>query len=139
MKKVLIVLLLTIAACPALTVQAASVTFDPQKVELKIAPGQTGRTSITAHGYSSTSYSLNFLVGSKLKIGNIPRAWLTAAYLWLDSTPEGTSSCTMNLVISVPDNAKPGIYTGLLEPDDMRSSEPIKSSGISIAIEVSEP
>jgi len=139
MKKALILLLMTLAAASALNVQAASVTFEPQKVELKIAPGQTGRTSITAHGYSSTAYSLNFLVGSRLKIGNIPRTWLTAAYLWLDSTAEGTSSCTMNLVISVPPDARPGIYTGLLEPDDMRSSEPIKSPGISIAIEVPEP
>jgi len=138
MKKVLIVFLVCIVVGLALNVQAASVTFEPQKVEMKIAPGETGRTSITAHGYSSTSYSLNFLVGSKLKIGNIPRAWLTAAYLWLDSTAEGTSSCTMNLEITVPPDAKPGIYTGLLEPDDMRSSEAITSQGISIAIEVSD-
>ena len=55
MKKVLIVLLMTIVVGLALNVQAASVTFEPQKVELKIAPGETGRTSITAHGYSSTS------------------------------------------------------------------------------------
>ena len=138
MKKVLIVFLVCIVVGLALNVQAASVTFEPQKVEMKIAPGETGRTSITAHGYSSTAYSLNFLVGSKLKIGNIPRAWLTAAYLWLDSTAEGTSTCTMNLEITVPPDAKPGIYTGLLEPDDMRSSEPIISQGVSIAIEVSD-
>ena len=85
MKKAMIVLLLSIVVGLALNVQAASVTFDPQKVELKIAPGEIGRTSITAHGYSSTAYSLSFLVGSKLKIGNIPHGWLTAAYLWLDS------------------------------------------------------
>jgi len=139
MKKALIVLLLSIVVGLALNVQAASVTFDPQKVELKIAPGEIGRTSITAHGYSSTAYSLSFLVGSKLKIGNIPHAWLTAAYLWLDSAAEGKSSCTMNLEISVPPDAKPGIYTGLLEPDDMRSSEAITSQGVSISIEVSEP
>lgn len=139
MQKVLILLLLTLTVVPVLNAQAASVTFEPRVVALKIAPGQTGRTSITAHGYASAAYSLNFLVGSKLKIGNIPRAWLTAAYLWLDSAAAGKSSCTMNLVISVPADARPGIYTGLLEPDDMRSSEPIKSSGISISIEVPEP
>ena len=44
----------------------------------------------------------------------------------------------MNLEITVPPDAKPGIYTGLLEPDDMRSSEPIISQGVSIAIEVSD-
>jgi len=136
MKKILIVSLLTFALGMPLNLNAASVTFEPQKVELRVAPGQTGRTYITAHGYAKRAYSLNFLLGSKLKKGNIPRGWLTAAYLWLDSKSEGTSSCTMNLVVSVPPGTEPGIYSGLLEPDDMRSSESIISTGVNVTIKV---
>ena len=135
-KKTLIVLLSSIVVCLALNAQAASVTFEPKVVELKIAPGKTSRSAITVHGFSSTAYSLNFLVGSRFKNGNIPRGWLTAAYLWLDAKAEGSSSCTMDLVVSVPPDAKPGTYSGLLVPDDMRSSESINSSGVMLAIEV---
>ena len=139
MKKALIVLLISIAVGLALNVQAASVTFEPPQVKLKIAPGEIGRTSITAHGYSNTAYSLNFLVGSKLKIGNIPRSWLTAAYLWLDSKAEGgVSSRNMDLVVTVPLGTTPGKYSGLVVPDDMQCSEPISSQGVLVAIEVSD-
>lgn len=136
MKKALIALLLIIVVGLALNVQAANVTFEPEVVKLKVAPGQTGRTAITVNGSSSNAYSLNFLVGSKLKSGNIPHGWLTAAYLWLDSQAEGVSSRTMNLVVTVPANASPGIYSGLYVPDDMQCSEPITSKGVMVAIEV---
>ena len=132
------VLLASIVVAMALNVQAASVTFDPEVVKLKIAPGETGRTAITAHGFSSKAYSLNFLVGSKLKNSNIPRGWLTAAYLWLDSKTDGASSRTMNLVVTVPPDATPGTYSALLVPDDMRCSEPITSQGVIVSIEVTD-
>ena len=113
-------------------------TFNPHEVVLKIAPGKTGRTAIKVNGLSSSAYSLNFLVGSKLANGNIPSGWLTAAYLWLDSNAEGASSATMDLVVSVPAGAKPGKYSGLLMPDDMRSSESITSPGVIVSIDVSD-
>jgi hypothetical protein len=138
MKKKLILLLSCIFLGLTLNLQAANVTFSPRVVELKVAPGETGRAAIKVHGFSTTVYTLNFLVGSKLETGNIPRGWLTAAYLWLDSNTEGSSSANMDLVVSVPPEAKPGTYTGLFVPDDMRSSEPIKSPGVIISIEVSQ-
>ena len=136
MKKGLGLFLAAMLVGLALNVQAASVTFDPQDIKLQIAPGKTGRTAIMVHGFSNTAYSLNFLVGSRLKNSNIPRGWLTAAYLWLDSQQEGPSTCTMDLVVSVPADAKPGTYSGQLIPDNMRSSEPISSRGVTLAIEV---
>lgn len=139
MKKAPIVLLALIVVALALNVQAASVTFVPQAVELKVAPGQTSRTALTVHGSSSNAYSLNFLVGSKLENSNIPGEWLTAAYLWLDSKAEGgVSSRNMDLVVTVPLGAAPGKYSGLLVPDDMQCSEPISSPGVVVAIEVSD-
>ncbi|KPK31053.1 MAG: hypothetical protein AMK70_12885 [Nitrospira bacterium SG8_35_1] len=136
MRRALILIMAAIIVGLALNVQAASVTFDPEVVKLKVAPGETGRTAITAHGFSSKAYSLNFLVGSKLENGNLPRGWLTAAYLWLDSKTEGPSSRVMNLVVTVPADAIPGTYTGLLVPDNMRCSEPITSPGVVVSIEV---
>lgn len=122
----------------ALSVQAASVTFDPNVVKLKVAPGQTGRTAITVHGYSNSDYSLNFLVGSKQQSGNIPLDWLTSAYLWLDAGLDGTSSRPMDLVVTVPPDAAPGTYSGVFMPDDMQCSESITSPGVKVAIEVSD-
>jgi hypothetical protein len=138
MKKSLILLLACIVIGFSLSVQAANVTFNPREVVLKVAPGETGRTAIKVNGFSRSAYSLNFLVGSKLENGNIPRGWLTAAYLWLDSNKEGASSATMDLVVSVPADAKTGRYSGLLMPDDMRSSESIISPGVTLSIEVSD-
>jgi hypothetical protein len=139
MKKALIVLLASLVVALALNVQAASVTFDPQAIELKVAPGQTIRTALTVHGFSSKAYSLNFLVGSRLENSNIPSEWLTAAYLWLDSRTEGgVSSRDMDLVVTVPPGAAPGKYSGLLVPDDMQCSEPITSPGVIVSIEVSD-
>ena len=138
MKKLITVLLATIILGLSLQVQAANVTFNPREVKLKIAPGQTGRTAIKVKGFSSSaSYSLNFLVGSKLANGNIPKGWLTAAYLWLDSNSDGASTATMDLVVSVPPGTKPGKYSALLMPDDMRSSETITSPGVVVSIDVS--
>ena len=136
MKKIIIVLLSAIAIGLALNVQAANVTFEPDVVKLRIAPGETGRTAITVHGFSIRAYSLNFLVGSRLENGNIPRGWLTSAYVWLDSAQKGPSSRVMNLVVTVPPDAKPGTYSGVLVPDDMRCSESITSQGVSVSIEV---
>ena len=139
MRKMLIVLLsITVVASLALSVQAAHVTFEPQVVKLKVAPGETGRTAVTVQGSSSKAYSLNFLVGSKQENSNIPHGWLTAAYLWLDSTTDGVTSRTMDLVVTVPKDASPGTYSGLLVPDDMKCSEPITSKGMTVAIEVSD-
>ena len=139
MKKVKIIIMSFIFIGLALNAQAAKVSFDPSTVTLKVAPGKTGRTAITVNGSSRTTYSLTFMVGSKRENCNIPRGWLTAAYLWLDSTPDGTSSTTMNLIVSVPSDARPGTYSGLLLPDDMRSSEAISSEGVTVAIEVVAP
>ena len=136
MKKSFPFLLAAIFLGLALHAQAASVIFEPRELTLKIAPGETGRRAITVHGFSNTAYSLNFLVGSRLQNGNLPRSWLTAAYLWLDAKAESASTCTMDLVVSVPPDAKPGTYTGHLVPDDMRSSESISSKGVIISIEV---
>ena len=138
MKTAISVLLTVIIVGLAPSIQAASVTFEPREVTLKVAPGKTGRTAILVHGFSNRAYSLNFLVGSKMKNGNIPGKWLTAAYLWLDSKTEGASSRIMNLVVTVPPDATPGTYSGLIVPDDMRCSEPITSPGVFIAIEVSD-
>lgn len=136
MKNVLIAMLFFIAVMAAFNVQAASVDFEPSNIKLTIAPGKTGRTAIAVHGFSSSAYSLNFLMGSRFKNGNIPHGWLTAAYLWLDAKAQDKSSCTMDLVVTVPADAKPGVYSGVLVPDDMRSSEPINSPGVILAIEV---
>jgi hypothetical protein len=133
MKKIQIFLMTFIFIGFAYSVQAASVSFDPSTVTLKVEPGETGRTAITVNGSSKTDYSLTFLVGSKRKNCK------TAAYLWLDSRPDGTSSTTMNLIVSVPPDAKPGKYSGLLIPDDMRSSEAIYSDGVNVTIEVVAP
>ena len=138
MKKALITLVSLSVICFALNVQAASVTFAPNVVKLKIKPGETGRTALTVHGFSKSTYSLNFLVGSKQENGNIPLNWLTAAYLWLDSGIDGTSSRPMDFVVTVPPDATPGTYSGLLVPDDMRCSESISSPGVAVAIEVSD-
>lgn len=139
MKKALIVLLAAIVVALALNVQAANVTFAPQAVKLKVAPGQTSRTALTVHGFSKSTYSLNFLVGSKFENGNIPSEWLTAAYLWLDSKAEGgVSSRNMDLIVTVPLGTTPGKYSGLVVPDDMQCSEPISSPGVIVAIEVSD-
>jgi hypothetical protein len=138
MKKALIVLILFIVVGFALSVQAASVTFDPNVVNLKVAPGETGRTALMVHGFSRSTYSLNFLVGSKQESGNIPLDWLTAAYLWLDSGLDGSSSRPMDFVVTVPPDAAPGTYSGLLVPDDMQCSESITSPGVKVAIEVSD-
>jgi hypothetical protein len=137
MKKILMVILSAVVVGLALNVQAANVTFEPNVVVLKVAPGETGRTAITVHGFSIRAYSLNFLVGSRLENGNIPRGWLTSAYVWLDSAQKGASSRVMNLVVTVPPDAKPGTYSGLLVPEDMRCSESITSQGVSVSIEVS--
>ena len=139
MKKVHIILLPLIFIGLALNAHAASVSFDPSNITLKVAPGETGRTAITVNGSSKTAYSLTFLVGSKREKCNIPNGWLTAAYLWLDSKPDGKSSTTMNLIVSVPHDAAPGTYSGLLLPDDMRSSEAIYSDGVNVSIEVVPP
>ena len=139
MKKVQIIILAFIFIGLGLNAQAAKVTFDPSSVSLKVAPGETGRTAITVNGASKSTYSLTFMVGPKRENCNIPNGWLTAAYLWLDSTPDGTSSTTMNLIVSVPPDARPGTYSGLLLPDDMRSSEAISSKGVTVSIEVVAP
>jgi hypothetical protein len=139
MKVVQVILLSFIVIGFAINVQAANVSFDPNPVTLKVAPGETGRTAVTVKGSSKTSYSLTFLVGSKRENCNIPHGWLTAAYLWLDSKADGTSSASMNLIVSVPPDAKPGTYSGLLLPDDMRSSEAIYSDGVKVSIEVAPP
>ena len=137
MKKRAIILLTMCFLSLGFTVQAARVTFAPQKVEMKIAPGQTGRTALTAHGFSRSAYSLNFLIGSRLENNNIPKGWLTAAYLWLDTkSPGQEASRTMDLVVTVPVDAKPGRYSGLLVPDAMQCSEPISSPGVAVVIEV---
>ena len=137
MKKTAIIMLFTCFFSAALSVQAAQVTFAPQTVEMKLTPGETGRTALTAHGFSSSAYSLNFFVGSRLENNNIPSEWLTAAYLWLDTKGPGQeASRTMDLVVTVPADAKPGRYTGLIVPDAMQCSEPISSSGVAIVIEV---
>ncbi|MBW2466559.1 MAG: hypothetical protein JRF02_04595 [Deltaproteobacteria bacterium] len=139
MKKIVIITVWFIVAGIALNAQAASVTFNPPEVVLQVAPGQTGRTYIKVDGYSNKAYSLYFLVGTKRKKSNIPHGWMTSAYLWLESETAGTSSNAMILVVDVPQNAKPGTYSALLEPDDLRSSEPIVSSGVSVTIEVPDP
>ena len=138
MKKALIVITLLLISGFAINVQAANVTFVPNIVKLKVKPGQTGRTAITVYGFSKSTYSLNFLVGSKQKNGNIPLKWLTSAYLWLDSDKNGTSSRPMDFIVTVPPDATPGTYSGLLVPDDMRCSESITSPGVIVAIEVSD-
>ena len=139
MKKIVIIAVLFIVVSAAVNVQAASVTFEPQDVVLQVAPGKSGRTHIAVHGYSNNAYTLYFLVGTIQTNSNIPRGWLTAAYLWLDSKPDGTSSNVMNLIVEVPPDAKPGTYSALLEPDDMRSSEAIDSRGVNVTIEVPGP
>ncbi len=138
MKKALGVLISFLIIGFAVSVQAASVTFDPNVVKLKVKPGETGRTALTVHGFSRSAYSLNFLVGSKQENGNIPLNWLTAAYLWLDSGTDGTSSRPMDFVVTVPSDATPGTYSGLLVPEDMQCSESISSPGVIVAIEVSD-
>jgi len=139
MKKNLILIVTIMAVCLAAAVQGANVSFEPHQVQLQILPGETGRTALTVHGFSSTSYSLNFLVGSRLKNSNIPRGWITAAYLWLDSKKDSSETTAyMDLVVSVPAEAAPGTYSGVLVPDDMRSSESITSQGVTLAIEVLE-
>jgi hypothetical protein len=139
MKKMLIITVLFIVVYSALNVQAASVTFNPQEVVIQVAPGQKVRTYVAVDGYSSKPYTLYFLIGPKRKNNNIPPGWLTSAYLWLDSKSDGTSSNSTNILVEVPPDAKPGTYSALLEPDDMRSSEPIVSSGVNVTIEVSDP
>jgi len=138
MKKALIFLILFSILGFALNSQAASVTFDPNVVKLKVKPGETGRTALMVHGFSKSTYSLNFLVGSKQEKGNIPLKWLTSAYLWLDSGLDGTSSRPMDFIVTVPPDATPGTYSGLLVPEDMQCSESITSPGVVVAIEVSD-
>ena len=139
MKTIIMLILSVVFFFLALNVQAASVNFEPREVKLTIAPGKTGRTAITAHGFASSAYSLNFLVGTRMENGNIPRVWLTAANLLLDSKAEGSSTATMDLVVTVPPETKPGLYSGILIPDDMRSSESISSKGVFVSIEVATP
>jgi len=139
MKKMLIITVWFIVVGTALNAQAASVTFNPREVIMQVAPGQKGRAHISVDGYSSKPYALYFLIGPKRKKNNIPPGWLTSAYLWLNSKTDGTSSNATNLLVEVPPDAKPGTYSALLEPDDMRSSEPIVSSGVNVTIEVSDP
>ena len=137
MKKAAAILLLACFISPALSVQAARVTFAPQTVEMKLAPGETGRTALTAHGFAPGAYSLSFLVGSRLENNTIPGGWLTAAYLWLDTeSPGRKTSRSMDLVITVPADARPGRYFGLIVPDAMQCSEPISSPGVAVVIEV---
>lgn len=139
MKKILIVLLSSIFIGLALNVQAASVTFDPGMAEFTVAPGETGRATITAHGFSSGPYSLLFSMGSGLQNGTVPIGWLSPTYVMLASRSGGTSSTTMDIAINIPPDAIAGTYTGTLLPVDMRSSEPISSPGVIIAIEVAVP
>ena len=137
MRKTAVILLFVCFFSPALDVEAALVTFAPQTVEMRLAPGQTGRTSLTVHGFSASAYSLNFLVGSRLENSSIPDGWLTAAYLWLDTeSPGRKTSRSMDLVITVPADARPGRYSALLVPDAMQCSEPISSPGVAVVIEV---
>jgi len=136
MQKALIVLLMFPVVFLAVNVQAANVTFEPSVVALKVAPGETGRTAITVHGSADKAYSLNFLVGARIENGNIPHGWVTPSYLWLDATTPGESSRVMNLIICVPPDAKPGTYQSVLKVDDMRSSEDIKSPGVTVALDV---
>jgi hypothetical protein len=138
MKKLCIVIVSLMGICFALNVQAANVTFAPDVVKLKVKPGETGRTALTVHGFSKSTYSLNFLVGSKKQKGNSPLNWLTSAYLWLDSGIDGTSSRPMDFIVTVPPDTKPGTYSGLIVPDDMQCSESISSPGVLVAIEVSD-
>jgi hypothetical protein len=136
-KKRAVILLLVCFFIPALSVQAARVIFVPQTVEMKLAPGETGRTALTAHGFAPGAYSLSFLVGSRLENSTIPSGWLTAAYLWLDTeSPGRKTSRSMDLVITVPADARPGRYSGLVVPNVMQCSEPISSPGIAVVIEV---
>ena len=136
MKKNAIITVLFIVIGAAINAQAANVTFNPNEVVLQVAPGQRGRAHISVDGYSDKPYSLYFLLGQKRKNNNIPKGWLASAYLWLDSKADGTSSNAAVLIVDVPPNAKPGTYSALLEPFDMRSSEPIVSKGVNFTIEV---
>ena len=55
MKKALGVLISFLIIGFAVSVQAASVTFDPNVVKLKVKPGETGRTALTVHGFSRSA------------------------------------------------------------------------------------
>ena len=139
MKKALIFLVSAIVVGLALNAHAASVTFDPSLIEFKVPPGETGKTPLTIHGFSSNTYNLNFRVGSKLGNGNVPLGWLNQVDVSLGSRTGGASSSSKELVVSVPADAEVGTYTGVLEPEVIRSSEPLSSPGVMIAIEVTEP
>lgn len=136
MKKITIITILFIVIGVAMNAQAASVNFNPHEVLMQVAPGQRGRVHISVDGYSDKPYTLYFLLGQKRKNNNIPSGWLASAYLWLESKAGGTSSNATVLIVEVPPNAKPGTYSALLEPFDMRSSEPIVSKGVNFTIEV---
>jgi hypothetical protein len=139
MKKVLILLLMCIVVGLALNVQAASVTFDPREVELTIAPGETGRSVITAHGFSNGAYFLTLRLSASRDNGNVPPEWLGPSYLRLFSNTGGASSSPFNLNVSVPSDAASGNYTGVLLPEDIRGREPLSSPGLILSIEVTTP
>ena len=138
MKKRLIVLLSSILVGLTVNVQAASVSFDPGSVEFQVAPGQTDKANLRVNAFSSGAYSLYIRIGSKLENSSIPLDWLSPNYLMLASRTGGPSTSSMDLTVSVPPDAMAGSYTGLLVPEDMRSSEPVSSPGVIIAIEVTD-
>jgi hypothetical protein len=139
MKNVWIVFLTLGCIGLTLSAQAATVTFNPSVAEFKVAVGETASTGFMAQGFSRLPYSLNFRVGSRLENSNVPPGWLHPVNLNLSSRIGGPSSSPLDLKVSVPGEAKAGIYTGMLVPEDMRSSEPITSPGVIISIEVIEP
>jgi len=139
MKNILISLLSAFIVALALNVQAASVTFDPPLADFKLAPGETGTTSLTINGFSPGAYTICLSIGSKLDNSNIPAGWLNTAYPLLISSTGGSSSATMDLVITVPADAAPGSYFGILVPEILpRSTETVTGRGTIITIEVTD-
>lgn len=138
MKNVITSMLSFIFISLAFTAQAASVAFNPSEVELKILNGETAYTDLAVQGFSRTPYSLNFKVGSVLENSNIPLVWLSPVNISLFSRAGGTSATQLNLKVSVPPEAEAGIYTGMIVPENIRSSENISSRGVILSIEVSK-
>jgi hypothetical protein len=140
MKKKLIVLMTSIIVVTGLVlnVQAANVSFNPNVVLVKVMPGDSASSTLTAHGFSSQSYFLNLSIGSKLENSNIPQGWITPVNLNLVSRTGGRSASSVNLSVDVPPGTKAGYYSGMILPEDLHSSEPVSSGRISVRIEVIE-
>lgn len=135
MTKTISALLSILFAGLTISAQAATINFTPDTVQFQVLPGETASAAISVSATSGTPYALFINAGSQVE-GNLPTGWLTPATLMFSSRTGGTTTTTMNLLVTIPADTPGGSYTGRIMPKDMGGREPIASAGLDVTINV---